>query len=205
MAFPDDEARIGLLGQQTFCQIALETTKKSPIANKRPILPAVYRIAEEEVPASDRLNTIKRTASDPTYNCHGLTFSSRRTTIEDASQVSLILAEEPYQEVLDLKCVLPGDIVAYYEKGSITHTGIVVANEPVGETFRRVLILSKWGGGFEAIHLVDDCTYSRTSDGRKYFRFEHKEHELWTLGSNTSTIGSLPTTQSSSPGDWSIL
>src|SRR5437773_11543121 len=46
-----------------------------------------------------------RTGPSPIYNCHGLTFASRRTRIPDVTEV---LADDGYQE-LPLKDVLPGD------------------------------------------------------------------------------------------------
>src|SRR5260370_1084878 len=46
----------------------------------------------------------------PGYNCHGLTFASRRTTIWRADEVRKILAHDGYQRI-DPKEILPGDII----------------------------------------------------------------------------------------------
>jgi hypothetical protein len=49
------------------------------------------------------------------YNCHGLTFASRRTRIYDVQQV---LAEDAYEHI-PLNEVEPGDVIVYfYGKGT---------------------------------------------------------------------------------------
>lgn len=47
-----------------------------------------------------------------TYNCHGLTFASRRTQISQPSEVAKILADDDYTEI-SLKNVMVGDIAIY--------------------------------------------------------------------------------------------
>jgi hypothetical protein len=67
-----------------------------------------------------------------TYNCHGLTFASRRSNLE-FSEIFQILEEDDYQHV-DRKDVMPGDIVVFISTGQIKgstpgdveHSGIVV-------------------------------------------------------------------------------
>jgi hypothetical protein len=60
------------------------------------------------------------------YNCHGLTFASRRTWIDDASLVPAILAQDGYAEV-PVDKVVAGDIVVYYDDdGRADHSGIVM-------------------------------------------------------------------------------
>lgn len=86
------------------------------------------------------------------YNCHGLTFASRRTAIE-GSFVERILNQDEYTEV-QLVNVMAGDIVLYRNGADIEHSGIVIKGPP------NFLILSKWGAGHEAIHGVDDCPYT---------------------------------------------
>jgi hypothetical protein len=85
------------------------------------------------------------------YNCHGLTFASRRTAIEGAV-IEKILHEDEYSEV-QLENAMTGDIVIYRRGADVLHSGIVVRGFP------DLLILSKWGSAHEAIHAVDDCPY----------------------------------------------
>jgi hypothetical protein len=83
------------------------------------------------------------------YNCHGLTFGSRRTRIWDPAQVERILIDDGYIDVTELR-VLPGDAAVYYgENGDIEHSGIVVEITPLGVP----KILGKWGYGHETVHL----------------------------------------------------
>lgn len=95
-----------------------------------------------------------RTALSPTYNCHGLTFASRRTRVFDTPEVQLILGDDSYTEV-PIETVLPGDVIVYYaDDGQITHSGIVVANPD--QIPRTPVIVSKWGSGPEIVHRYSD-------------------------------------------------
>ena len=87
------------------------------------------------------------------YNCHGLTFAARRTWIWKPSEVSKILNDDDYTQV-NLREVLPGDVVVYVQRGDIEHSGIVIANNGF-----IPLVLSKWGPNHEVIHRVNDCPY----------------------------------------------
>lgn len=92
-----------------------------------------------------------------TYNCHGLTFGSRRTWIANASEIAKIIEEDDYEEV-DRIDILPGDIAVYFVNGDAEHSGIVVK-----ETDRGPLILSKWGSCHEVVHLVYEAPYDASS------------------------------------------
>jgi hypothetical protein len=99
------------------------------------------------------------------YNCHGLTFASRRTNIWNPAQVQVIIDEDDYREV-PAADVMPGDIVIYFnaQLGDIEHSGVVVERHPP----LTLLVLSKWGMAHEAIHALGDCPYNAT--GSKFFR-----------------------------------
>lgn len=97
------------------------------------------------------------------YNCHGLTFASRRTWIWKPSEIQKILMDDDYQSV-ELKDVLPGDIAVYLQNGDPEHSGIVV------EAGYVPLILSKWGAAHEVIHRVNDCPYDAMQVS--YFRIK---------------------------------
>lgn len=112
---------------------------------------------------------IWRTEAIPSYNCHGLTFASRRTSIQETASILLILREDGYSEV-GRNEVLPGDIVLYYATGGdIEHSGIVVE---VAETPRMFRVVSKWGKYKEALHWESECPYSATN--MRYFRVKHE-------------------------------
>lgn len=96
------------------------------------------------------------------YNCHGLSFASRRTAIESPAEIAKIIKDDDYQQIQSDK-VLPGDIVIYYEDGDVSHSGIVVrVNE-----LKVPIVLSKWGHCHEVVHQLGRCPYKQT-DVRYY-------------------------------------
>jgi hypothetical protein len=107
-----------------------------------------------------------RTPPIPIYNCHGLTFASRRTRIFRSEEVRKILLDDGYSEIEKDK-VKPGDIIIYYaEDGDVEHSGLVVS-EP-DKYFRIPSVVSKWGSYREVIHVANDCPY--TFVNVKYYR-----------------------------------
>lgn len=96
-----------------------------------------------------------RTGMSPLYNCHGLTFASRRTTIDDPKEIQRIIAEDQWQEIPNIADVLPGDVVIYFsDDGEANHSGVVVTYDP---EIKLPMICSKWGGAGEFIHEIDHC------------------------------------------------
>jgi hypothetical protein len=98
------------------------------------------------------------------YNCHGLCFAARRTTIIETPEVKRILLEDDYIEI-GLSGVLPGDIAVYYTiDGDIDHSGMVIEiNE-----LKVPVIVSKWGTLNEVIHQIPQCSYDASNV--KYYR-----------------------------------
>jgi hypothetical protein len=98
----------------------------------------------------------------PVYNCHGLTFGSRRTTVTPA--VLPILEDDGFDPVLE-KEARPGDIVLYSSaRGEVIHSGFVIARDKVeivagGQPIVIPIIWSKWGKGYEMVHPVGECPY----------------------------------------------
>ena len=84
-----------------------------------------------------------------------MTFAARRTWIEAATQVRMILADDNYEEV-DESLAFPGDVVVYLSKGDIEHSGVVIRLDDFGSLH----ILSKWGPYHEVVHKVRDCPYN---------------------------------------------
>ena len=96
------------------------------------------------------------------YNCHGLSFASRRTEIWESSEVRKIIQDDEYVEVPP-DHVLAGDLVVYYEGGDAAHSGIVLRVNQL----RVPIILSKWGKCQEVIHQLGRCPY-KTEDVHYY-------------------------------------
>jgi hypothetical protein len=101
-------------------------------------------------------NRTPRTGASLKYNCHGLTFASRRTGIFEPSLISLILSEDGYLELPDADAVLPGDLVIYYsDDGDPSHSGIVLERKQSPGLYDP-WVLSKFGKGPEFIHRLWD-------------------------------------------------
>jgi hypothetical protein len=96
------------------------------------------------------------------YNCHGLSFASRRADIWDSVEVNKIIHDDDYVEIPEGE-VLPGDTVVYYESGDAAHSGIVVRLDDL----RVPIILSKWGHCHEVVHQLGRCPY-KTEDVHYY-------------------------------------
>jgi uncharacterized protein YfaT (DUF1175 family) len=97
-----------------------------------------------------------RSNPNPRYNCHGLTFGSRRSAVGDHS-IAMILEHDGYQE-LPIAQARPGDVILYFgEQGDVHHSGIVVSN-PVG-FFGIPYVVSKWGKGGEFLHSANNSPY----------------------------------------------
>jgi len=101
----------------------------------------------------------------PVYNCHGLTFGSRRTQVDGSTEtVSMILEDDGFKEI-PIVSARPGDVVIYYDvSGTILHSGIVL---DLGE-LNVPKIWSKWGKGYEMVHLLGNCPYE--SSYAKFYR-----------------------------------
>lgn len=150
--------------------LLLATRTGAPIPNIQDprIAPHHKRYASDVIKAYR--GAISRVPFSSTYNCHGLTFASRRTVIEDISVIGRILTEDDYI-LVDGKSVMPGDIIVYFHRdsGEIEHTGIVVEMGTAPLFIHR--ICSKWGAGPEMIHWANDCPYKDTE--LRYYRI-HK-------------------------------
>jgi hypothetical protein len=109
----------------------------------------------------------------PVYNCHGLTFASRRTQVTPA--IFPILGDDGFEEVQEKETRL-GDIVIYSNaRGEVVHSGFVVGIDQVEITPGTKSIIpriwSKWGKGYEMLHSVGECPYFEDEgSATKYYR-----------------------------------
>lgn len=96
----------------------------------------------------------RRTEGSALYNCHGLTFASRRTRVTETQDLRYILLDDQWEEI-QYADVLPGDIVVYFsDDGDANHSGIVVA---LHTQLQLPIVCSKWGNAGEFIHNLSDC------------------------------------------------
>jgi hypothetical protein len=100
------------------------------------------------------------------YNCHGLSFASRRTNIYEPEEVFKILNGDEYQEVKPPSTVCKGDMAVYFVLGYPDHSGIVVDVNQL----KVPIILSKWGHAHEVVHRVAHCPYE--SGDVRYYRIK---------------------------------
>jgi hypothetical protein len=116
----------------------------------------------------------------PVYNCHGLTFGSRRTSVYTSPL--FILDEDGFQEVPERDAQV-GDIVVYFDsQGSESHSGIVIGEENLAlgdlrstKRGKLPMIWSKWGKGCEVVHLIGNCPYDANT--ARFFRLTWRENE----------------------------
>jgi hypothetical protein len=151
-------------------EIITQTRKGNPIANAQASL---ITIADKKDAGDRRARwptaRIRGNEVVPHYNCHGLTFASRRTAVEDSAEVRKIIGEDGYTEVVGGD-VLPGDVILYVspEDGDVEHSGIIVA---LGVAPLYIpMVVSKWGKGFEVVHAANYCPY--TFGHAKYYRIK---------------------------------
>ncbi|MDD5681272.1 MAG: hypothetical protein PHI59_08555 [Candidatus Omnitrophica bacterium] len=143
-------------------KIIVQTRKGNDVDNSQNMEISSYEtnlLRELENSVERKFGGERRNNASTVYNCHGLTFASRRTGIYDIQEIHKILKEDDYDEILESD-VMPGDIVVYFsENGDIEHSGIVISK---GEPPLNIpKIVSKWGhAGFEVIHYVNRSPYS---------------------------------------------
>src|SRR5437667_12124675 len=96
-----------------FVAIRLETSKKRGIDNHQDFeVTQVHRRWFYRL-STLHPNAITRTDPSPLFNCHGLTFASRRTKILDRRNILRILEDDAWSEI-DIREVLAGDVVIYF-------------------------------------------------------------------------------------------
>jgi hypothetical protein len=151
--------RVGAVVAALPGKIRMDTALGTAIENDQaPYI--TYPLASARLEASIVFPKFLRARTNPRYNCHGLTFGSRRTAILSDAEITTILQEDGYSPVVDRKDVLPGDVVVYFAAdGTIEHSA-VVASRPLAP-FYVPEVFSKWGpGGPELLHAATDCPYA---------------------------------------------
>jgi len=153
-------------GQLMGYELPMATRRRNQIANfhNTEAITHLYMCVDADL-RKNHPRALFRTGPAATYNCHGLTFGSRRTTIDESEEVRKILKEDDYERV-DPKNVSPGDVVLYINSktGDVEHSATVVSMEALGVP----KVLSKWGHFSEAVHLLPDCDYD--AERVEYYR-----------------------------------
>jgi hypothetical protein len=149
-------------------ELKLDSRLQNQIANATILDPILAgQELESDALKKQYLTAIHRpTGCSNRYNCHGLSFASRRTRIWDSAEIAKILREDDYVKI-PLTQVLPGDIAIYLQEGDVAHSGIVV-EVPAGP-IRIPKILGKWGFSHEVVHSVYDSPYGTNVE---YYRIQ---------------------------------
>jgi hypothetical protein len=147
--------------------IALQTREKWDIPNSQS-----FEISYKEKVDLEKLkqrysHALFRTGAIPIFNCHGLTFASRRSCISETTAIQQIVSDDRYEQVSPGD-VQPGDIILYIssEDGDIEHSGVVI--EPPKPDLYQPKVWSKWGFGAEVIHYAGQCPYDFSQ--ARYYR-----------------------------------
>lgn len=103
------------------------------------------------------------------YNCHGMTFASRRTGIFEDQVIYQILEEDSYQEIPSNE-VLAGDIILYFgENGDVEHSATVIS--PPNEDMLGIpVVCGKWAKYKEVIHKANQGPYNFSR--ARYYRVQ---------------------------------
>lgn len=158
------------IGQYSGKSIKLQTRQGNDIKNFQPDLLSSFEISWNKKIYKQYGNKITlRTNPSPYYNCHGMTFASRRTRIWDPAEIKKIIVDDNYLEIPE-DSIMPGDVVIYFgDKGDVEHSGIVLKG-PDETKFKVPVIMSKWGQFAEVIHELPVCPYDHTRV--KYYRIK---------------------------------
>ena len=128
-------------------------------------------LVDSEVRGHNRLvakyqHAVLRTGASSEYNCHGLTFISRRAWVTERKAIDLVLDDDGYDEI-KLKDTIPGDIVIYFsDTGDPNHSGLVV--EGAGSLL-DMRVCSKWAYAGEFVHGLHNCP-SEYGPTARFFR-----------------------------------
>jgi hypothetical protein len=98
-----------------------------------------------------RYDSIRRRSLTATYNCYGMVFASRRTSLVEPKEIYRILQDDGYERIHDRLQVRLGDVVLYRmtPQGDISHVGLV---SRIDFSPRNFELLSKWGDCGEYFH-----------------------------------------------------
>lgn len=90
------------------------------------------------------------------YNCMGMVFASRRTSI-DVEHMERILQDDGYRRIAP-EFVMLGDLIVYRDQhGVAQHVGLVCKHDPdVARAGWNTEVLSQWGHDGEYLHSAGD-------------------------------------------------
>lgn len=139
-------------------EIILQTREGRCVKNEQSCEPdARIRVCYDRI-RRDHLAWVDRKPACGVYNCFGLIWASRRTSIYDESEISKILTDDGYRQLATDRELQPGDVVLYRLPGNTLHAAMVMELRQLHSRGPRVpWVLSKWGSVFgEDLHPLMD-------------------------------------------------
>lgn len=89
------------------------------------------------------------------YNCMGMIFASRRTSIDIEDWLEMILIEDEYRKLNSVQDALLGDIIVYERNEKLSHVGLLIEKN-LTATSIDYIVLSQWGADGEWKHHMYD-------------------------------------------------
>jgi len=141
-------------------ELLMQTARGNQIDNEQ--LDEISPFERNQFPQFERNFSIAtEVCAEPNakFNCHGMTFASRRTGIFESAAIRQILNEDGYEEV-ERDRVQRGDVIVYISSdGDFEHSGLVV-EPPTPRTLYIPTVRSKWAKYRELIHPGNQCPYN---------------------------------------------
>ncbi|MGE0433992.1 MAG: hypothetical protein AB7K09_24460 [Planctomycetota bacterium] len=144
--------------------LPLSTRSGRPIPNSPAPEPGERELALWKRECARHARWQPRRGACGVYNCWGMLWAARRTSIWKPEVADSILAEE-YQEI-DCRDLVPGDLVAYYSPaGEFIHAATVVemrsGTGALAGLSRQPWLLSKWSAFYgESFHELRDVVFA---------------------------------------------
>ena len=141
-------------------EIILQTRKRQDVGNSQSYEPDEKTRGLYYVFRKPHLSWENRRDACGVYNCAGLVWANRRTSIYEEDEFSKILNDDGYR-LLPQEHLQPNDIVIYRRKAlnnerNTLHVGIILRIDLIGK-IPVTWVLSKWSDQYgEDIHKLND-------------------------------------------------
>jgi len=154
--------------------IILQTAQGNDIPNDIAPEPDQGAVAAYGEIRAQHLFWIDRRPPCGRYNCHGLVFANRRTSIREDGHVHTILSDDGYRTLHPGEMPQPGDIGLYRGAGvGIVHSCLVVESPPTNMLIQvadAARVISKWcDWGGEAVHVGSDVHFPGFQCGLEFW------------------------------------
>jgi len=138
--------------------IILHTRLRNEVENSQSCEPDATIWARYDLFRGNHFAWVNRKPACGVYNCFGLVWASRRTSIYEESEISKILADDGYRLLTNEELPLPGDVVLYRLLGNTFHAAMVMEIRQLQPGTPKIpWVLSKWGPVFgEDLHALLD-------------------------------------------------